>query len=190
MGGVLLKDNNDPAKYHEQQADFVTGSPMFVDNDHAYIHKGFSYTGGLTTNAATESINFLLCTPADKYVHFRPVQVSTVVPAVIVSLYENSTLTSTDGTAVSLINRNRNSGSTAASILRRTTQPSTSATTTLLDTEFVGGGTGVGAARSGATISGQHEFVLKKSSVYPITVTGSSANAIGVKFFLYEEDEG
>jgi hypothetical protein len=165
----------------------ITGAIKGIDNYHAYIHEGKFFTHAtkftLTTGAVTK---FTIVTPATPFVHYRPMNIITSVDAVSAIFYEGSSGNS-GGTSLTMVNRNRNSGIAATSILKSGVTVTSNGTQ--ISQLYMPGSTGNGQSRSGTQLSGNNEWVLKPSTVYTIEFTnGSSAsNTIFIEFQWYEE---
>lgn len=183
--------HNDSKKiYIEDAFDRLTGSPKAMAADHAYIHDGRLYeTFYKATLTAANTFNIGFLTAASKYVHYRPSAVSSSGDLVTIYLYESAVVYSASST-LSSYNHNRNVTAAATAIVK--VASTVSAAGTLISQSFIGGGTGVGGAKSGAERGDVNEWVLQPSTQYVIKVNNGSAasNTIQVNILWYEEDHG
>lgn len=161
-----------------------------ISTDHAYIHDGksFRYPHLLSITAGgTNKITFLTPTVlSGKVVHFRPADLSTSGDKVTVNMYETST-GNTGGNARVPLNSNRNSALASGSTLLDGV--TVTGNGTLIDIKYIGGGTGVGQARSGAGSQESEEIVLKPATLYTIEVINNSSatNIVLIGLRWYEE---
>lgn len=166
----------------------LTGAVRNIDNDHAYIHGGklFSASYKVTLTAGATSYIALITPNTSKVIHYRPVSIVTSADKLTFLFYEAGTFTG--GSDLTATNRNRRTSTVAESIVK--TGVTSTLDGTLLYTGFIGGGTGVGQARSGAEMGEAKEWVLKKNTVYLIKLTNGSAssNEICLGLGWYEED--
>lgn len=166
----------------------LTRAVRTITNDHAYIHAGKAFKVLLPLTLTTGTTNkTTILTPATGYIHFRPSKISTSGDKVSVNIYEASS-GNTGGTTKTPINANRNRTNSATAIVKDGVTVSTNGT--LIDSFFVGGGTGVGGTGSGSSVDEIDELVLKQSTLYTIeTINGSSAtNTILLSLKWYEEE--
>ena len=165
--------------------DQFTGFDIGITGDHAYIHQGRAFTGIIETGSISSAYNISFTTPATKYVHYRPIGITTSAAYIGFKLYEGDAYTS--GSAVTPINRNRTS--TAVSGVSMVKGSTVTPAGTVVD---VGGiGTAGTPAASGGGGGGQNEeLVLKQNTKYTLALTPSSATLATLKLFWYEEDAG
>lgn len=177
-----------------QALERVTDGTRTIDTDHGYIHEGKLFTAPvfISALAAAGSNKITILTPSvasGKYIHYRPALISTSGDKVSVDLYEASSGNS-GGSDVTAINRNRVMSSTATTMQAIKSGVTVTTNGTLIDKQYIGGGTNVGGSSQGGTIGQEHEMVLKQNTLYTIVVTnGSSAsNNILVTLKWYEEN--
>lgn len=174
--------------------DMVTKSLTSIPTDHANIHAGIAYGAWYKFAAlgAGASGYITIVTPTDKYAHFKPTLFSTDGPNVSIDLAEDST-TVADGAAITPRNKRRVAG-TAGDVAKVLVYsgPTTPVMGTIIDSDFVGGGTGQGQSKTGASQPNTDELVLKLGAKYLMRVTNNGAAAVNahVKMFWYEEPAG
>lgn len=172
--------------------DLITGSMKSIDSDHAYIHQALFYSYSEQNTIATGTSRFIaFTTPNGTYdIHYRPSIISASADKLTIKLYEGSVITGGSNVLTSVRNHNRKSTKTTN---MQTLVTGTAHTTpgTLLLTDFIPGGTGVGQARSGASTGQENEWVLKHNTVYVLELANGSSedNIVDVIMNWYEEDE-
>jgi hypothetical protein len=188
----MLKAINSLGQLVSVIVDKFTGFLISISGDHAYIHDGigFSVFSFISSLASSGTYKVHIKTPATKYLHLRPTKLSTSGDKVSYLFYEDSSDT-TAGTTFVPINKNRNSDNTSgATFLLNATVTSNG---TLIDYDYIGGGTGVGGSRNGDAGNGSNEeILLKPNTNYTVVITNSSSavNNILFKMFYYEEGKG
>lgn len=187
----MMKGINKNNDVQGVKIDKLTSYLVALTGDHSEIHDGSAFSANYFISALASSGTFKisLTTPATKYVHFRPVNISTSGDKVTVNVYETPTIT-VAGTLVASANRNRNSSAVAGTVIKQGV--TATANGTIIDTVYLGGGTGIGQTVSGSSLNQDNEIVLKPSTAYIIEVVNGSAaaNNIMVKVLFYEEEEG
>jgi len=153
--------------------------PAYIEHTHEEIHEGKHF---VTTYAAVknnaETIVLLLTTPDNTAVAHLLTKLRSSGEANFV-LSENPTVSNV-GTALTEINRNRNSANTAGVVVTHT--PTTSDAGTVIYTEHQGSG-----QQRGADVRGDNEFVLKQNEQYLLTITSEAAsNDLSVILDWYE----
>lgn len=146
------------------------------------------YAAHKASIGAGGTLKFTLKTPATKYIHFRPSFISSSGDKLTMTMTEAPTSVS-GGAAVTAYNRNRVSSTAATVAIKQGVTLTESAV--VVDTTYLGGGTGVGTSRSGSETGEVNEIVLKQNTVYSITLLNesSAANVAFIKMLWYEEDE-
>lgn len=168
----------------------VTGAHPVITTDHAAIHDGiaFSAVKKFASLAAGASAYLEFIVPAGAYVHFKPVSIQADGPKVTLQIIEAPTLT-TGTTAITPVNRRR-VGTPTASLVTIHSDPSGISAGTIVDQDYIGGGTGAGGSTvSGGMATNENEWPLKPATTYLCKVTndGSAAVNVNVKVFWYEE---
>lgn len=127
-------------------------------------------------------------TPATGHIHLRPLAIVSSADKLTMSFYEGSSGNS-GGTAITPINRNRNSALAAAVVLKSGVTVTTNGTK--LTESYLAGAEGIGQTRTGAQLARTNEWVLKPSTVYTYElINGSDAtNTVFVEFQWYESAE-
>jgi len=155
--------------FEYQYLDNIHNASSSIDVIHAQIHKGNVYTAGhLFVSVASAAIaTFLISVPAATYPHMI-ISVAALGNS-LVQFYEGTT-TSSDGTAVTIFNRNRNSANTSGTTLFYT--PSVTADGTELAPDYIFGGS---KSKAGGGEGGfDSEYVLKPSTKYLVKITNQS----------------
>lgn len=165
----------------------VTESVKSISTEHSYIHEGLLFSISLKNTlgaGVTRKITFL--TPSVKYIHYRPAIIVTSADKLTMNFYESSS-GNTGGTPLTAYNRNRLSPITAQSIVTDGATVTTNGTK--IGGSFVGGGTGVGGARSGSEVGEENELVLKQNTLYTMELVNGSteSNEVFLKMKWYEE---
>lgn len=173
-----------------QPLERVTEATRVIDTNHAYIHEGKMFNcafRNILLAGATRKITAL--TPANKYIHYRPIDIMTSADKVTVNFYENSSGNS-GGTSKTIINRNRTSNKVSESVIKDGETVTTNGN--LISGVYLPGSTGVGQIRTGNVVTGADEWVLKQNTLYTLEIINGSdsSNDIGVNFHWYEEDNG
>ena len=179
------------ARIMNEQQERVTKGIRAVDTDHGYIHEGilFEATTNFSLNAAA-SRRIAIITPANFYLHYRLENVTSSGDKVAIAFHEGATLNAVPGgTALTPMNHSRVAGINSATVVLEA--PTVTADGTRLTRAYIGGGTGVGGARTGSDLSSTHEWVLIPSTTYLIIVTNNSsaANEINMNICWYEETD-
>jgi hypothetical protein len=168
--------------------DRVTSAVRTIGTEHSYIHEGIMFsTYTKLSLTAGNSANIQLTTPAVKYIHWRPSNLSSSGDNVTATLYEGSSTASTSSGTLQPANRDRVVTTTSTvTVLSTATVTSLG---TAIDAAYIGGGTGVGGTRSGAETGENNEIVLAQSETYTLRIENGStaANTVFVKLQWYEE---
>jgi len=145
--------------------DKSTRAQTTIDYSHHEIHAGSSfYFMNVVSGVASGTImNMLLTTPnTAKWAHFLP-RVSTN-KKIHAYFYENPTVTSTAGTQMTTINRNRNSTNSASVGIWGGASATSQGATLLLQRTF--GATGVAGGDVGGAARAVNEIILKQGEDY------------------------
>ena len=156
-----------------------------ICSDHAYIHQGIAFTSIINTGSISAAYDIGFTTPTaeqNKFVHWRPVGIYSSADFVLYELREGDTYSS--GTAVTPINRNRNSVNTALTSMAYNV--TSTPTGTLIQSAGVGTAGGP-VARAGGGSGAENELVLKPNTNYVITLTPAAATTVILELFWYEE---
>ena len=185
----------DIKNFAEDVLDFLTNaiedytdSLKVIQNDHAYIHDGLffsTYINKTITAGSTSQVSIVTPSNDYGYIHWRSIEVATSNEKVFVYLYEDSS-SDTSGSTINGINHNRNVSRT--SVLTVTESASISSDGNLVDSTFVGGGSGPGATGSGDFGDTGYEFVLKPSTNYKVSIVSVTiSQTVHCKLKWYEE---
>lgn len=173
------------------QLERVTFGEKVITTDHANIHEGVAYSYPVKfTIAAGASAYLEILPPAWAFVHFKPVAIESDGPKILAQLIEAPT--TTPGTPVTPVNRRRLGTPPAAATVIRI-NPTGVSGGTVLDQDYIGGGTGKGGTQtSGGNASNENEWVLNPGTLYLLKITNSGPNPadVNVKVFWYEELDG
>ena len=145
------------------EVDNSTHSIQIIDYEHHEIHSGSSYTADRQVNLANgASMDILLITPnTTKWAHL----IYEIEAQAEMQFYIYEAPTATAGTAMTIINRNRNVTNPATVTLSHTPTGITTGTTIIRKHHMGAGKAFGGGARSA------HEFVLKQNTKYLIRMT-------------------
>jgi hypothetical protein len=161
----------------------VTNAFPVITTDHGFIHEGIAYTlsGSVTVDG---SWSLALTTPADKYIHFKPVGISASGGPVTVTLVEAPTFSG--GSNATPRNRSRIYADAAAVTCKTGVTPSGG---TVIFTGIIPSSTS-GSQRIGATSEAAEEWVLKLSTVYVLTLVEAATGTVlcGYDLFWHEEE--
>jgi len=165
--------------------DRFTGFDVGITGDHSYIHEGKAFSVPIAIGSISAAYKVSFTTPATKYVHWRPAKVTTSAAYVALVLYEGDAYTS--GTAVTPINRNRNS--LAVSGMSMVKNSTVTPAGTIVDIDGVGI-SGNPVSQGGGAGGAEHELVLKPNTKYTMLLTPTAATVVNFTPFWYEEDVG
>ena len=163
----------------------VTGAPKFIDTDHAYIHEGGAFHVAFSGTGTTSTDKYAFVTPADKYIHFRPNEITVEKGTVSFGMYESTELASTGCTSMSTEIYNRNRLSTNESQITMYSA-ATSTGGNMIDKMVIVGGSGPGGSKQGASDGAQLELVLKQDTQYRFEF--NTTEAFHAHLYWYEED--
>lgn len=170
---IKLIDNGD-GTYSEFSQDTISKAISIIDTDIKAIHAGnfFHVPGIVVTLSASQTYSIAVATNGNN-IHYTCGVVNTSADKTLIKLYEESTFTS--GTTESLINNNRQSSSTSTVLVKSAVSINTYGT--LINSIFIGGGTGLAHEASGGQSSGVNKFILKQNTNYSIEITNNSADS-------------
>jgi hypothetical protein len=165
--------------------DASTHSLTTIDYAHKEIHSGSTFTttrfvAGLG-NGATSMI--LLKTPdTTKYAHLLYEFNSTVDGSFTITA---EVTTVADGTLLNILNRDRNSATTATCVATHT--PNTPSGGTIIRQRYIGVG---GVNRTGGTDRNTDEIILRRNTKYLFTFTnGAASNNVSLILNWYEHTD-
>ena len=167
----------------------LTGYWGTIDSDHAYIHKGIAYKAIINTGSISAAYDIGFTTPtvaSGKYIHWRPIGITSSADYVDIQLTEDETISG--GTTVTPVNMNRLTTHTSdmqAFAKGVTCTPAG----TLIDSTGIGS-SGNPTAKAGGGAGAEQEIVLKQNTKYCITLTPDSATTCILQLFWYEETDG
>jgi len=172
----------------EQGQEELTGYTATISSDHAYIHDGIAFTAIINTGSISAAYDIAFTAPAASagYMHWRPVGLQSSADFVSYTLYEGDSFSA--GTAVTPINRNRNSSNTSA-VTDMVKGATATPTGTIIDSGGIGT-SGNPASQGGGGDRASEELVLKPEETYVLTLVPDGATTCILKLFWYEEEEG
>lgn len=165
----------------------LTGYIANISSDHAYIHKGWAFTSLINTGSISAPYDIAFTTPITedgKYIHWRPLGITSSANYVGYTLYEGDTYTG--GTAVTPINRNRNSDN-VSTMQAFVTNATATPVGTILDIGGIGT-TGAPQARAGGGSGADEELLLQPDTDYVLTLVPAGATICTLRLFWYEEE--
>lgn len=170
------KDEED--RKFDQFVHAVTG----IDHVHRMGHDGFAYhtSGKFTGLANGASVDHIISVPASIHPHIQFIKISVGDGDIDVVTYEGVT-TSDDGTAMSILNTNRNSSNAAGTTVfsaGTVTDLGTKIHTRWRPTTATGAG-----ARIGTLVEEPgEEWIFKPSTKYTVRITNNSGGSITYTF--------
>jgi hypothetical protein len=173
----------------EQQQEPFTGFKTTISSDHAYIHKGIAFTAIIEVTGVSAAYDIAFTTPtvaSEKFIHWRPIGITSSANYVDIKLREGDAYTG--GSGVVPINRNRLSTDTTDMQTFVTNATVTPVGTIIQQTGIGTAGNPVAVAGGGA--GADHELVLKQNTDYVITLTPDDTTTVVLSLFWYEEDLG
>jgi hypothetical protein len=169
--------------------DNIFRAPISITVPHHEIHEGNGYVvqEGIQLNNASKE--YLIVTPdTTKWTHM----IINVLGSQDTSVRFVEGTGKTGGTALTEINRNRNSNNTAGVVVTHTPAGAEGGVTVLFTAQFGIATASGGRGGAGAQAEGRAEFILKQNNSYSLTVTALSANVnnITVDIDWYEHTSG
>jgi len=174
------------------KVDALTNDLVVITQDHHGIHQKIAFTVAHKfaniASAGTAFIYFVTPAITSGLVHFKPSLLTSDGPNVDVEMYEGGTVAA-NGTGLTPVNRHRYNAVASAMVDTFFHTPTTPSPTLKIDSDFLGGGTGVGISKTGAGSMTDTEFVLVPATKYFIKVVNNGAGTVNVhlKLFWYEE---
>ena len=181
----LVKDGSSTS-IHNLRADLATDTLQTMDYEHHEIHAGshFYFTDARTISAAsTDAIDYLIVAPdTTKWAHF--IFDADGVAVTSYSLFEDCTKATSDFTAETVFNNDRNSA-TAATLAIYSAQSSTDGDGTLIY-EYAGGASSA-QSKTPTEARATRELILKQGKKYIFRViSGTASNLCNILFSWYE----
>lgn len=169
--------------------DIDTNTIKVISDDHAFIHQGIFFAATITANLTSAGSYDISIITSAKETHFRPAKVSCSADKLLIELYENNSVQISSGAtygAITSYNHDRNASLVSVSSI--VTSATITSSGTRISAAYIGGGTGVGGARTGSELGPENEWILKSNYNYNIKLTnGSASNNIAlVKLTWYE----
>ena len=161
-----------------------------IDAAHHEIHHGTAtWSYWLTASAATGASGAWYITTGSAgggYLHFRITGIATSADKLTLKFWESASASSGYTASAVPVRRNRNASGTP-NVTIYTGSGAIDASTEL-DRHYLGGGTGVGGAKSGGSSEADEEWVLAPSTTYALNYhNGSSGeNIITLRVFAYQ----
>jgi len=177
-------------EFWQKSMDALTSTLRTITMDHAYIHEGKAFrTNWKTASLAAGATETTVITtgPTTKYVHLRPAVFASTANLAEVTITEGATVTG--GTALTVVNQNRNSALTTTAIVKQGVTISVAGTLEV-GKYSIGSGGIPSAPKSGGSVGADNEIVLKPSTAYTIeikNVGSTTATVVYANLFWYEE---
>lgn len=167
--------------------DGVSNAITVIDYAHHEIHSGSHFKAGYQDiTMSTNDIIYLCFTTPDTTTWMHWVLTAQTTGAATIELYEAPTL-SAEGTAVTPLNRNRNSAKVSAMVVKHT--PTVTSPGTKISEKWVGS---VGFKETtGGESRGGSELILKQNTQYLIKLTANADTikcAIGGDWYEHESN--
>lgn len=166
----------------------LTGYLAQISSDHSYVHKGLAYTAIVETGSISAAYDIAFTTPSlasGKYIHWRPIGISSSADYVGFKLYEGDSFSS--GTDVTPVNRNRSMSPNTSQMQAFVKGATATPTGTIISAGGVGTA-GTPSARSGGGAAADQELVLKANTNYVLTLDPDGATECVLELFWYEEE--
>ena len=160
-----------------------------INSDHAYIHKGIGFAAVIDVGTISGAYNISFKTPSvasGKFIHWRPIGITSSANYCKLQLYEGDTYTG--GDAVTPVNLNRLSDKT--SLMQAFVKNSTSTPGGTIIKLSGMGTSGNPSARSGGATASSEEIVLKQNTIYTMVITPAGETVVTAELFWYEENCG
>ncbi len=169
--------------------DKKTGAVRQLDSYHSHIHESRAFSvAHSATGIGSTGQSYLIETPEDKLVHFKPCGVGINSGRASFQIRETATMATGTTAGVEPVNRNREdpkSTGVKVSLVDGSTSGS-----------IIGGMMIYGGAGPGKAVEGQHrgetmEWVLKKNHKYNLRVASETTDSIDfcIAFLWYEHDD-
>ena len=171
----------------------VTKGIRIINSDHGQHHLGNGYKGyiDLATLASSASLEYCLTTSENVYVHSKNWTIQAMDSSVKVEILTGATVSSNEGTAVSLSNTNNITTNTASTTIKAS--PTYTGGSTWHMFACFADSTNQVVGIGHATTSENDELVLKPDTEYIIKITNTGASTVSaglVTIFFYEEEDG
>lgn len=189
MARITIMGVDDSGGEFPLEVDSSTGGMTTLEYPHHAIHEGKAFSLSRSFSLSNGAAASIKLTPiAGRYPHMRILGLASDTEKWTVTLFQGGSVSGTNATNLTFVNRNRNSDKTSSVAAVYSTGTLTGSTT--LDIHYVGGGTGVGGAKSGAASATDEEFVLKPSQPYYLKVAngGTGAGILNARLFFYDHE--
>lgn len=174
-------------EYFKAWQESFTGYLAQISSDHAYVHKGLAFTAVLDIGSISSTYNIGFTTPtvaSGKYIHWRPIGLSSSANYVAFKLYEGDTYTG--GTAVTPVNRRREAPIPTTNMQSFATGVTSTPTGTVIQAGGLGSD-GNPNARSGGGSAADQEILLARNETYVLQLEPSGSTSVVLELFWYEE---
>jgi len=175
-----------PEDQWQRQFDVIDDAVNVILAEHRMVHKGRFFSIFVKTDIDADASYYIGIQVGTKIPHLKQAWCSTDAEKVTVELIEGATFT--DGTAVPVFNRNRNSSETPeVTVVKGVSSVSGGV---VIDSDYLGGGASEGpfAMALGSEVAGVTEWNLKPNENYVLKLLkkgAASATAL-VKLIWYE----
>jgi len=171
-----------PGDEEKFKFDGYTHAVTTITSDHRQVHDGmvFHITNRVASLANAGEHDILVDVPAFTYPHIRAAIFSLSDSPCDIEAYEGTT-TSADGSALTALNRNRNSTKTSSTTFY--TGPTITGAGTQIHDRYVPDAGGQGSNQIGViTPTFGEEWILKPSTKYLLRLTNNSGGAITLSY--------
>lgn len=181
-------------KLIKDAAEQLTGGLKEINTDHALIHDGYgmAFQIALASMTTGQVLNYSFKTAAGKYPHLKNIKLQSIGASIKVELIDGITITADEGTAVPIVNQNRNSSIVAGSTIKAA--PTFEGTEEVFKTIYaLADATNQSSGIADIVENSNQEMVLEPEHSYLIRITNLVADTIGrvvVTGFFYEETGG
>lgn len=183
---VFLFDNED-GTYSEFAKDSMTNAVATINEGHAKIHSGdFYHVPNVLVSVASGATYSLAISTTATNIHYRHERMACSGDKLTIQLFEDATFTG--GTTQTVMNSNRQSANTSNVVVK--IGVSASALNTIIDSNYIGGGTNVGGHAYGGENETDTEILFKINTNYVLMITNGSSNVntVNINPTWYEID--
>jgi len=175
-----------PEDQWQRQFDVIDDAVTTILAEHRMVHKGRLFSVFVKTSVDAEATYYVGIQTGTKTPHLKQAYCSTDAEKITIELIEGATFT--NGDAVSVFNRNRNSDETSeVTVVKGVSSVSGGS---IIDSDYLGGGSSEGpfAMALGSGVSGVTEWNLKPNENYVLKFIngGASAATVLAKLVWYE----
>jgi len=175
-----------PEDQWQRQFDAIDDAVTTILAEHRMVHKGRLFSTFIKTSIDADASYYVGIQTGTKIPHLKQAWISTDAEKITIELIEGATFT--DGDAVPVFNRNRNSDETPEVTVAKGVSSVSGGM--VIDTDYIGGGASGGpfAMALGSEVAGVTEWNLKPNENYVLKFSnkGASTATVLVKLIWYE----